>query len=380
MNKMILFLYAVFGLLVTMTVNASDPKKAPLRVGWVVGNIVDEQLKPLGPSILHTRNGGRTWVEQGDIKRWSGYVGNDVSAVDKTTAWVALSGPFEDDQGAILHTRNGGVEWVEQALPEAVASGMKQIKGLSRREAWAVSLQGVVLHTTDGGMIWKVVKTAPDIGNINRMDVIGCVDPHDARRPAKDKLMSNANIWITDDGGGEWGMIHSLYNGDLWRRERIPYLAPNSNVHMLDAYSPRVAWAAAWNDGTLYRTLNGGENWEVAATISGPDDFDDMCAPSPDTLWVVQNQQTAGEIFHARIPVDDSPNDVQGFDPVNGYLYEGLTCVDDDTALVVGFTLNRSLPTGIILSTTDGGESWTRHSAPLDNVSPWKASFVGARR
>jgi hypothetical protein len=144
-----------------------------------------------------------------------------------------------------------------------------------------------------------------------------------------------------------------------------------------------VVWAAAWNDGTLYRTLDGGEYWKDAAIISGSNDFDDMCSPSPDTLWTVQNQQTAGKIFHASIPVDGSEPVVSDWDPANGYLYGGLTCVDDQTALVVGFkadNLDPSYQQGIILSTTDGGMNWKRHTAPLNNVEALKTSFVGARR
>ena len=110
-----------------------------------------------------------------------------------------------------------------------------------------------------------------------------------------------------------------------------------------------------------------------------------MCSPSPETLWTVQNLSgnSAGIIFHARIPVDGSPEVVKSFNPAPGYTYEGLTCLDDQTALVVGskgVNLDSSDPEGIIVSTTDGGDNWTHHSAPLDDVSAWKTSFVGARR
>jgi photosystem II stability/assembly factor-like uncharacterized protein len=130
-------------------------------------------------------------------------------------------------------------------------------------------------------------------------------------------------------------------------------------MHMVAAYSPRVVWAAGWADGRLYRTLDGGKTWEVAATISGRNDFDDMCAPSADTVWAVQNQNTAGAIFHVRILADGSSR-IDKFNPVNGYLYEGMTCVDDQSALVVGYrggTTDSSLPEGIILFTTDGGRA-----------------------
>ena len=127
--------------------------------------------------------------------------------------------------------------------------------------------------------------------------------------------------------------------------------------------------------------ITGGETWEDVADVhGGMNDHDDMCAPSPDTVWTVQNQNAAGTIYHVRV-FDVGEPKVSHFNPFNGYLYEGMTCVDDQTALVVGFTFDPSQPArGIILSTTDGGQNWTRHSAPLDNVWAWKTSFVGARR
>lgn len=375
-NRKTLFSCAVLALLVTMTVVASGPGK-PLGVGWAVGHVVDEHRKTIGPSIQHTRNGGRKWVEQADTSQWPGYAATDVSAVDKLTAWVALAGGSED-LGAILYTRNGGLNWVDQTLPEGVGS-IKQIKGLSHREAWAASLGGTVLHTTDGGKTWSVVENVPVISQVNRMDVIGYVDPHDDTRPAKDMLMSNANIWIADEFGedhGHLGMIHSLYNGDIWRQEYIPCENPTCQVHMVSAYSPRVAWAAAWYDGTLYRTADGGENWEIVGH-AGNNDIDDMCTPSEDTLWAVQYQGFAGGvIYHAHLQ-EGKPAEIAPFNPEPGYAYEGLTCVDDETALAVGYKAPGQ-PPGLIVSTTDGGTTW--HSVFIDNVLFWKTSFVGARR
>lgn len=385
MNRMTFFLCAILALLVTMPVGASDSGK-PLQVGWAVGSFVDEQSNTIGPSILHTRNGGRTWVEQADPYAWPGDGASDVSAVDKVTAWVAID-------SAILHTRNGGREWIEQTLPEGVLDGgdtIKQVKALSRREAWAVSIKGTVLHTRDGGETWNIVEHPLGTLDVNRMDVIGCVDPHDAVRPGESKLMSSANIWIVDSAGGNLCMVHSLNNGLFWRRENIPYTGA-THVHMLDAYSPRVAWAAPWFDARLYRTEDGGENWYLAAELTAANDIDDMCAPSEDTLWTVQYLGVGGGIIHHVRLLDAGSPVVRPFQPVPDYKgagafdygYGGVTCVDDQTALVVGYRsrgADPSLPRGIILSTTDGGDSWTTHPIPADDIKLWKTSFVGARR
>ena len=65
-----------------------------------------------------------------------------------------------------------------------------------------------------------------------------------------------------------------------------------------------------------------------------------------------------------------------------GYTPGGVTCLDTDVAWVVadqGKPTDPGKPLGIILHTTNGGESWVRQSAPTD-IHFWKISFVGARR
>ena len=137
-------------------------------------------------------------------------------------------------------------------------------------------------------------------------------------------------------------------------------------------------------DGHLYRTLDGGQNWEAVGEFSAGNDYDDMCAPSPDTVWAVLNLSgnSGGHIYHVRVFVDREPED-SIFDPAPGYVYGGLTCVDDQTALAVGSKgayLPSELPMGVIVSTTDGGDSWVKHPLPVNDVGFWKVSFVGARR
>jgi photosystem II stability/assembly factor-like uncharacterized protein len=58
----------------------------------------------------------------------------------------------------------------------------------------------------------------------------------------------------------------------------------------------------------------------------------------------------------------------------------GFTCLDTRVAWVVadqgwGPTEAR----GIILHTTDGGQTWAKQTAPTD-IYYWKISFAGARR
>jgi photosystem II stability/assembly factor-like uncharacterized protein len=331
-----------------------------LRTGWVIGD--DENNTAV---ILHTGNGGRKWWGQGDNTHWAGYSGNDISAVDRYTAWAALGTP-DGGSGVILHTTNGGATWVKQKLPKGVKDAIKGIKGLSRHVAWAVTLKGTILHTTNGGKTWNIVPhPSVQISQVNRMDAIGHKD-----------------VWIVDEFGGNWGMIHTVINGITWRQEYVPDVV-SGGPHAISAYSPMVAWAAVWGEGYLFRTVDGGETWRNEVTVAGNDDFDDICAASAHTVWGVLNLSGAsgGRIYRVRLM--DGEADVDSFTPITSYLFEGMTCIDDHTALVVGYRAigaDPSLPEGVILFTNDGGQSWVNQHSPVDNVAFWKVSFVGARR
>ena len=380
MKKGNLFLVVLTVLFITTYSNAATPK-SPLQIGWAIGYDASDTAV-----ILHTKNGGRKWVVQGDNTKWEGYHSQDISAVDKHTAWAALGNASSGD-GKILHTTNGGATWTEQTLPEGVQGVIKGIKGLTRQEAWAVSIAGTVLHTTDGGEVWNIVEH-PDfeIRQVNRMDAIGHRDVRDTDRSGKSTGKIHSNVWIADEFGdndGHLGMIHTLYNGDIWRQE---YLPPTDRtpfrVHMVSAYSPRVVWAAIWASGALFRTLDGGENWKIVADTRSMNDLDDMCAYSADALWLVQFQGFYGIIYHVRLK--DGEAEIEKFVPDNQYNYEGLTCANDQAAVVVGYTKQADLvppqQRGIILVTNDGGETWENQPLPVDDVSLWKVSFVGARR
>jgi photosystem II stability/assembly factor-like uncharacterized protein len=367
MKKLCLFFFVltVFFITTTGSVSAFD---SPLKVGWVIGD--DDNNNAV---ILHTKNWGRKWVVQGKWASESG--GMDISAVDKQTAWASLDSP--EGKGMILHTTNGGVTWKEQKVPDDVDQ-IKSIKGLTRHEAWAVSLTGTILHTTDGGENWIEVDSGIDMKSVNRIDAIGFRDLRTGK--------ISANVWIADhyeDDDFEKrkrGMIHTLYNGEIWRQEYVPLENPGDPlVHMVSAYSPRVAWSAEYAVANLFRTVDGGETWNKVAT-AGHNDIDDLCAYSADAVWAAKYESWQdGSIYHVRV-FDAGDPEVRPFRPASGYAYGGLTCVDDQTALVVGYTWDPELPKGVIASTTDGGDNWVPHPLPVDDVRFWKVSFVGGHR
>jgi hypothetical protein len=168
------------------------------RSGWAVG---DDAAGI--PAIVHTVDGGQTWVRQAGKPAWAGLDAGDISAVDDQTAWAAFVSAPGEARDAILYTTNGGATWISQTLPAGVTGGVKSIKGVSRSEAWASTLTGVVLHTVDGGATWAIVPhPGITMTQVNRLDVDG------------------PQIWIADSAQ-EGAIVHSADGGVSWRTESM---------------------------------------------------------------------------------------------------------------------------------------------------------------
>jgi len=333
-------------------------------VGWATGTDATG-----APAISYTTDGGRTWQAQGNLPVSTGD-GTEMSAVDDQTAWATVTGSDSNSAGTILHTSNGGASWVAQTLPDGVSGGIKTVKGLSRNEAWAASLGGTVLHTTDGGVTWNIV------------------DHSEAPIAVAHRIEANSqgDVWIANVdylNGGTPYVIHSPDNGLTWRQELLPDVPPGSSPLSISPFSPQVVWSAVNFEGALYRTMDGGAQWFKVARLAGQDDFDDLCAASPETVWGVLNLSgnSGGRIFRVHVAVDGAV-DHQEFNPTPGYQYEGVTCLDDRIAWIVGYrsvSADPSLPLGVTLFTINGGETWVKGTGATD-VAYWKTSFVGARR
>jgi len=124
--------------------------------GWAVGTVAKPDYSINGqPStsplvelggILHTKDGGDTWVVQAtEVGLGVYFMG--VFFVDTQQGWVV------DEQGHILATDNGGDRWTMQS--SGVSSVLRGILFKDLATGWAVGDGGVILHTTDGGTTWE---------------------------------------------------------------------------------------------------------------------------------------------------------------------------------------------------------------------------------
>jgi photosystem II stability/assembly factor-like uncharacterized protein len=192
-----------------------------------------------------------------------------------------------------------------------------------------------------------------------------------------------SDVWIADaaDGGA---MVHSQDGGLTWRAE---YLPNDDSPLIVHAFSPLAVWASGsilpGNNPSFYRTVDRGDHWDFVKQVGANDHLDDICATSPDDVWGAANgNESSGFIWRVHVEPDGTPVATNVTPPeLGGFNSEGITCLDTRVAWVAAQNERHypGKPLGIILHTTNGGESWVQQSAPTD-IEYWKISFVGARR
>jgi photosystem II stability/assembly factor-like uncharacterized protein len=97
-------------------------------------------------TLLCTRDGGRTWDEQGRL------ASEPIAAfhfVDRDVGWIVGS------SGSILATSDGGTTWITQRSGKGTKSALADVRFIDGLHGWAVG-DDLVLRTTDGASSWKL--------------------------------------------------------------------------------------------------------------------------------------------------------------------------------------------------------------------------------
>jgi len=329
--------------------------------GWAVGE-----------AIIYTRNGGQTWVQQGEDQIPNVFY-NDVSAVDFLNAWVVGESSADDDEpyGTILRTRDGGQTWTRQGSTESTPNvGFAGVSAVNSDVAWAVGTNGAVLNTTDGGLTW--VQQARDMLPNGNFQMVYAVDKN--------------VVWaVGSDNGTTAVIIHTTDGGGTWVRQGENDIPPDPenyyaliDVHAIDA---KTAWAVG-SRSSAFMTTDGGLNWTnmTPACVNFLDN-NGVCLLTELAGWVVSDSNNfcytddGGNTWtHQVAPAVSEASEA----PTLSSALLGVTAMDEKRAWVVGTN-----PIGdehsIIFHTTDGGNVWERQISPA-NAGFRRVSFAGAKR
>lgn len=145
------------------------------RKGWAVGE---------WSTIVYTTDGGKTWVETS--------LGEDrilfsMCFIDEKHGWIV------GELGAMARTIDGGKTWAKQTPPEKNKSFYGVFfKDLSH--GWACGIDGIILRTEDGGASWQQVPPTSSKENLYDIDLVG------------NKLWAIGmnGIMVTSENGFDW--------------------------------------------------------------------------------------------------------------------------------------------------------------------------------
>ncbi len=298
----------------------------------------------------------------------------DVHFADSQTGWIAGESMF------ILHTTDGGVTWIEQPFPikDGNVGGTNSVHFVDAMNGWVVGHNGTILHTTNGG----VGATAEIVGhtaNSNGERII--------HNPAWNHQTSGVNTFLNSvhfvDANNGWvvgnhGIIlHTTNGGATWTSQTTDAvrnaLAPGDpaitleSVHFVDAMN---GWVVGHN-GTILHTINGGTTW-TAQTVddSFTNHLQSVYFVDAMNGWAVGNRTGTSGIQDIIRTTDGGSTWLKSeFDSgVNVLLLNSLHFADAKNGFVVGNSFNFS-PYAVrlvILHTTDGGKTWI----PQNSIDP----------
>jgi len=286
--------------------------------------------------------------------------------IDDNTGWMVGS------DGFIIKTTNAGVDWIEQI--SGTTTYLKSVEFVDENNGWAVGESGLILKTTDGGLNWSPQNSGTE-------EILNCV------------FFYNTNIgWASGCGGV---VLKTSDGGANWTFQVIDASFVFSSVHFIDQ---STGWVVGRVLGTIYKsedsaiilkTTNGGQDWVVQShPLSNNSRLYSVQFLDENNGWavggidfgieapsVILNTTNGGSDWTLRftgwptgLKISDQPyNDEQSG-------FKSVFFKDEMNGVVVGgdkggwFTY--------IVSTTDGGGTWTEKYAVMEFKPALYSVFV----
>ena len=246
---------------------------SPVR-GFAVG---DDQV------FLETSDGGATWSQVPAVVRDPAFWEDpfyELTFVDADHGWVV-----GNNNGA-WRTTDGGATW--QQMTGFPAGSYTFLVFVTPQDGW-VGGNGSVVRTRDGGLTWTVLTFYDEHGVIFGLDFWDTQRGAFSSNPLPSTTGYPAGIYLTSDGGDNWaqvyqgdtgqllflnattilalgggGLLKSTDLGQTWSTIPWPFSEGINNWWRFDASN----LAAVGNLGSVYLSSDGGQTW--IQTRQGP--------------------------------------------------------------------------------------------------------------
>jgi len=290
--------------------------------GWVV--CIDTVL------ILHTTNGGTSWMPQEVPADTIGRRLWDVTCYDALHAWT--TGKHNLHAGEILGTSDGGNLWERQEA--GFSKYGTRVEFYNQNIGWSVGGDGALARTTNGGTLWERIFTDwyqaeyYGVSFVNQWDGWICAGWPDSLATGQGYIVS------TNDGGIFWDTLDGYHAQGYEDFFDIHFFNINEGIVVggdESDYSP-IVW----------KTTNGGQNWNP---ISVPANVYYLRAVDFVEFegWAVGK---SGSMIHT---TDGGNTWMTQTSPADSTLFD-VDFIDHQNGLACGYDY--------ILRTTDGGQNW----------------------
>lgn len=215
------------------------------KTGFGIRSRIDDPIN----AIIKTDDGGNGWQIQKQFEVSTGLSANFF--LNATTGWMA--GIHEKRKNSwnslIVHTNDGGKTWITQY--DEPGDTILEIFFVDPSTGWAVGRGGLILHTKDGGKKWVRQKSGTKFWlqhlffiDANKGWVLGT---HPSRTSGEESI-----ILYTEDGGNHWRVLVKKH--DLWLRQVI---FTDSST----GWIPAVSGVGGGEEVVLLQSRDGGKKW-----------------------------------------------------------------------------------------------------------------------
>lgn len=306
-------------------------------------------------TVLYTTDGGATW------NRGAGILGSitGLGFTDLNNGFAA------EGVTVIFRTRDGGRTWTQVQVPIAVSS----FRFFDANRGVAVGAG--VLHTRDGGNTWTR-QPGSTIGGFfinpaQGWNIINNTDQHtvDGGSTWTPQLLPSS-AWIygryfTDSlngwaVGAQQNIIHTTDGGTTWTTQMGGINSGLSNAYSFEDvhFADTLHGIAVGDNGLLFTTNDAGTTWTNRES-GGATETLGITGTDANHLWAAQ---TFGEVL-------STTDGGQHWSRVNialaNYLVYGVSFIDNLNGWAVASAANAG--EGLVFHSSDGGKTWTQQTS-----------------
>lgn len=196
----------------------------------------------VGNDVLKSLNRGAEWVNQGSVI--NGQKTRSISFIDDKIGYAIAGGTPGTSAASdlIYKTLDGGVTWSRQNQNEIelASNGLNVIKFIDENVGFINSFRRNTYKTNDGGITWQLI---PSLNHVIREFYF--IDSNVGY--AINSRNSNGRVFRTSDGGDNWELVYERDGHDIYA------------LHFIDS---QVGYIIGDPDVELRKTRDGGNSWE----------------------------------------------------------------------------------------------------------------------